>query len=150
MCKACSCCRSFRVCEAASSIVAEINLPVAPYSSTSANLSLEKLHSVVDSLRSSKQDAGEAVSRLEMLPVMLQSSPLDYSAAKAEAQWLSTLVSSTSLPGEWKSPAFCLQAFGCGAISDGCLSTALTLSAMILRRHLTPFHMDKLHEAALT
>ena len=131
VCKACHCCRSYRVCEAASSIVAEINLLVAPYSSSAADLSPGKLHSVVESLQSSKQPAGEAVSRLEMLPVMFQSSPLDYSAAKAEAHWLSTLVSSTSLPGEWKSPAFYLQAFWCDVVSDRCLSTPLTLSAII-------------------
>ena len=92
-------CRSQSISQSVQASLAEIEQGKQQQSATPVEVFFEDLHSAVESLQSSKARASDAVSKLEQLPRRLQSSALECSAVRREAEWLAYLTSSTLLPG---------------------------------------------------
>ena len=92
-------CRSQSISQSVQASLAEIRQGKQQQSATPVEVFLEELHSAVDSLQSSKARASDVVSKLEQLPGRLQSSAVDCSAVRREAEWLAYLTLSTLLPG---------------------------------------------------
>ena len=92
-------CRSETIGQAVRTSLSEVTPSSQEQQSVPVEAFLRELHSAVDSLQDSRTRASEAVTRLEQLPGAVLSGDADHAVIEAEAQWLMTVASSSTLPG---------------------------------------------------
>ena len=108
-------CRSQTITEAVRISLSEVTPSSQEQQSVPVEAFLRELRSAVDSQQDSRTRAGEAVARLEQLPGAVLSGDADHAIVDAEAQWLMSVASSSTLPGApLFTPVFlAVRAIGC-------------------------------------
>ena len=110
-------CRSQTIAQAVRSSLSEVTPSSQEQPSVPVEAFIRELHAAVDSLQDSRSRASEAVTRLEQLPGAVLSGGVDHAVVEAEARWLMTVASSSTLPGApLFTPVFpVLRTMGCGS-----------------------------------
>ena len=92
-------CRSQTIAQGVQACLSEVTPSSQEQRSVPVKAFLREVHAAVDSLQGSRARAGEAATRLEQLPGAVLSGNVDHAAVLAEARWLMTVASSSTLPG---------------------------------------------------